>query len=96
MLFYSGEEVWAASGKPAPNSREEEGCGLAWEWKEEREAIQSTIPFPHCLPAQIWIRSLKADEKNASVPCIVGFLSLLFYLQLNAFQMEQLYRKHFW
>lgn len=26
---------------------------------------------------------------------IVGFLSLLFYLQLNAFQMEQLYRKKF-
>lgn len=51
VLFYSGEEVWAASGKPAPNSREEEGCGLAWEWKGERETIQSTIPFPHCLPA---------------------------------------------
>lgn len=53
MLFYSGEEVWAVSGKPAPNSRAQEGCGLPWEWKgeRERETIQSTIPFLHCLPA---------------------------------------------
>ncbi|KAF0026372.1 hypothetical protein F2P81_021109 [Scophthalmus maximus] len=31
VLFYSGEEVGAATGEPAPNSRGEDGRGLAWE-----------------------------------------------------------------
>lgn len=52
VLFYSGEEVWAASGKPAPNSKRRGrlwiGLGMK---RRERGAIQSTIPFLHCLPA---------------------------------------------
>lgn len=84
---------WPGNEKEAEREREKEEQR---ERNREREAIQSTISFPHCLPARIWICTLKEDKKNALASRFVGLLSPLFYLQLNAFQMEQLYRKHFW
>lgn len=102
VLFYRGEDVWAASGKPAPHSREEEGSELALGMKREREWVRERLfrawflSFIVCPLRFEYAFSQQMREMLQTLTLLAFSLSLLFYLQLNAFQMDQLYREHFW
>lgn len=73
------------------------GLGMKGEREKEweREAIQSMIPSFIVCPLRFEYAHSKQMRKMLQTLALLAFsLSPFFYLQLNAFQTEQLYREH--